>query len=578
VGRSKGIIGSVKVPVRWDIMTDRQKTRLSHITGRDTRVIKAYLGVIERNEKDLLVGIRKKKISASELDKLTLTATRGKASRTSVPHDFKNRFPNISVNEFQECRDTAIAMWQSHLERGGSRPFRAKGYSSRKIPRFAFGKCFDFLYTPEKEIKHWLSLRYSVDSVKRNRRIHERLLIPLSPSSYHLRKLEEGDLKTVRLFKDRRRKWWIIFTVTIDAETTNSLNLPFAVMGIDLGIEKAACTVLLTKQGYKHVCYWKQRDKLRRMKYYDDTVASLQRKKERNVFRKLDVTQITKQLRQLSEKRARLSKEYDNELVKNIAEHIRHLSKNYSLYVVMGRLKGIRWTARRGNYRGRKFRGMVHRWSFARLRKNLEHKLATLGFDTMKFFAVSEVWTSITCHKCGSKGYRPKQNLFICGTCGFRANADLNGAINIGRRIIKLIPSLSGERTGLGVWLLPNEKTIPKTSRNSRSKRKSTRSQRKPVLMGESVAECNNQTSREMNVSTKDPAVVSTVEKLPASKMAGSLGVMQRIETRRQGRNNVPLNLDKAHVTSHDSRHLKAGDSSREQGETQKFLSEFTHS
>lgn len=98
-------------------MTNRQKTRLSQITGRDTRVIKAYLGVIELHEKDLFVGIRKKRINASELDKLTLTATRGKSSRTSVPHDFKRRFQNISVNEFQECRDTAIAMWQSHLER-----------------------------------------------------------------------------------------------------------------------------------------------------------------------------------------------------------------------------------------------------------------------------------------------------------------------------------------------------------------------------------------------------------------------------------------------------------------------------
>ena len=221
---------------------------------------------------------------------------------------------------------------------------------------------------------------------------------------------------------------------------------------------------------------------------------------------------------------------------------------------------------------------MVHRWSFARVRDNLEHKLATYGFDSKRFFAVSEAWTSTKCHKCGSKGYRPKQSHFVCGTCGFRANADLNGAINIGRRVIKLIPSLSDEKTGLGVWLLPGEKTIPKTSRGKRSKRKSSLSQRKPVLVGESMAECRDQTSLEMYVSIKDPAVASTVEEPSASKMTGSLGVLQRTETRNQGRNNVPMNLDKAHVTSIDSGRLKAGDSSHENGETQKFLSEFTHS
>ena len=559
-------------------MTNRQKTRLSQITGRDTRVIKAYLGVIELHEKDLFVGIRKKRINASELDKLTLTATRGKSSRTSVPHDFKRRFQNISVNEFQECRDTAIAMWQSHLERGGAKPLGARGYSSRKIPRFAFGKCFDFLYTPDKEIKHWLSLRYSVDSVKRNRRIHERMLIPLSLSSYHLKRLKDGELKTVRLFKDRQRKWWTIFTVTLDVDITDSSSLQPAVMGIDLGIEKAACTVLLTKQGYKHVKYWKQRDKLRRMKHYDDVVASLQRKKEYHLFQNLDSTQVTRQLREISEKRARLSREYDNKLVKDIVEHILELAKKYNLHVVIGQVKGIRSTARKGNYRGRKFRGMVHRWSFARIRDNLQHKLATLGFDTKKFFAVSEAWTSIKCHKCENKGYRPKQNLFVCGTCGFRANADLNGAINIGRRVIKLISSLSDEKTGLGVWLLPGEKTIPKTSRSKRSKRKSSLSQRKSALVGESVAEYCDQTSLEIPVSTKDPAVVSTVEEPSVSKMTGGLGVSQRTETRYQGRNDVPVNLDKAHVTSNDSAHLRAGDSCCGKGGTQKFLSEFTHS
>lgn len=578
MGRSKGIIVSVKVPIRWDIMTDRQKTRLSQITGRDTRVIKAYLGVIERNEKELLVGTRKRKISAGKLDELTLTATRGKSSRTSVPHDFKKRFPNISVNEFQECRDTAIAMWQSHLEKGGSRPLGARGYSSRKIPRFVFGKCFDFHYTPGKEIKHWLNLRYSVESVKGSRTTHDRLLVPLSPSSYHLKRLKEGELKTVRLFKDRRRKWWVIFTVTVNADTSDSSSLPLAVLGIDLGIKKAACTVLLTKKGYKHVRYWKQQDKLRRMKHYDEIVASLQRRKEYLLSQNLDSTQVAAQLRVLNEKRVRLSKEYDNKLVKEIAEHVLELTKKYNLHVVIGQVKGIRSTARKGNYRGRKFRGMVHRWSFARVRDNLEHKLATLGYDSKKFYAVSEAWTSIMCHKCGNKGYRPKQNLFVCGTCGFRANADLNGAINIGRRVIKLIPSLRDEKTGLGVWLLPSEKTIPKTSRGNRSKRKSSLSQRKPALVGESVAECYDQTSLEMLASTKDPAMASTVEEPSVSRMTGSLGVCQRIETRCQGRDNIPVNLDKAHVISGDSGHLKTGNSSHEVGGTQKFLAEFTHS
>ena len=32
MGRSSGVIITVKVPIKWDVMTDRQKTRLSRIT------------------------------------------------------------------------------------------------------------------------------------------------------------------------------------------------------------------------------------------------------------------------------------------------------------------------------------------------------------------------------------------------------------------------------------------------------------------------------------------------------------------------------------------------------------------
>ena len=172
-----GTIISVKVPIRWDSMTDRQKTRLNRITGRDTRVIKAYLGVIEHHENELLTGRKRTRLDASKLDKLTLTASKGKAVRSNVPHDFKVRFPNISVNEFQECRDTAIAMWQSYLERGGSKPLGARGYSTRKIPRFAFTKRFDLVYSPSLEIRHWLNLRDSLDSVGEGRTRHDRLMI-----------------------------------------------------------------------------------------------------------------------------------------------------------------------------------------------------------------------------------------------------------------------------------------------------------------------------------------------------------------------------------------------------------------
>jgi IS605 OrfB family transposase len=575
MGRSKGTIISVKVPIKWDSMTDRQKTRLNRITGRDTRVIKAYLGVIEQHENELLVGKKRTRINASKLDELTLTAIKNKSGtsqRTSVTHDFKIKFSKISVNEFQECRDTAIAMWQSHLELGGVRPLRTRGYSTRKIPRYAFTQRFEIIHNPEIEIKYWLRLRDSLDSVPEGRVRHDKLMIPLSISSFHLNRMREGEVKTARIFKDSKRKWWAIFTVTLAVEPIDSTGKSPAILSIDLGINKAACSVLLTQKGYKQVHYWKQEDKLKRMKVLDERIASLQREKEQLINNGLIPDRVTAQLRTLSGKREQVSKEYDKKMVKDISDFIIKMPEQYDLYVSIGQLKGIRNSARKGNYKGRGFRGMIHRWAFARVRKMLGHKLAAYGLDSRRYLAVPEAWTSIMCHKCGHKGIRPKQNLFICPTCGLKLNADLNGAINIGKRLIMLIPSLRDEN-GLGMWLTPRDRSILKArGKKSSSQGKSALPQRTPASKGESVADSYDQTTLDLSAMGKDPAMVNAVENPSAITSSGGCEPMQRTEARSHQRNNVPVKRGKARDIVPVLVQEQAGDSSHKKGGTQKFL------
>jgi len=310
------------------------------------------------------------------------------------------------------------------------------------------------------------------------------------------------------------------------------------------------------------------------MKRYDERVEFLQKEKEALLKTGMDPSGVTKKLRDMSRKRVRVSIVYDKRMVKDISDHILELVQKYDLYVCIGRVKGIRNTARKGNFKGRAFRGMIHKWSFARVTELLRHKLATRGFNTMRFKSIPESWTSIKCHKCGHKGNRPKQSLFICHTCGYRANADLNGAINIGRRLIMLIPSLRDEK-GLGMWLLPKEKAILKARRSIRSKGKSSLPQRPPAsLEGGSVADCYDQTTLELSLSSKNPAMVKTVEKAFATLRTGTHSEqMQRTEVTSRQRNYVSVKPGKAHVTVSGSGLIQAGDSSREKDGTQKFLS-----
>jgi transposase len=570
--RSKGMVISVKVPIYWEMMTDRQKLRLSRITSRDTRVIKAFLGVIERHESQLLFDKTTNRIDSAKLVELTLTATRGSADRPTVEHDFKDRFKNISVNELQACRDTSVAMWESYLAAGGRKPLRSKGYASRKLPRYIYRNCFDVVYTPKLQTKHWLRIRDSLDSVRQGRTVHDSLMIPLCMSSYHLTKLESGSAKSVRIHKDSDRKWWAIFSVSLpEAESDTSSLLP-AVIGIDLGVRKAVCSVLLTSNCLKDVRYWTQKEKVQQIKHYDSIVASLQRKRDTLLQDGQSASSVKKKLNTMGNKRARISNDHDRKLVKLLTSYIAGLSQHYDLYIAIGRVKGIRSIARRGNFKGSHYRGMIHRWSFYRITESLKHKLGIQAIPQNRFHVVPEAWTSIVCHKCGHKGYRPKQSYFLCHTCGYRDNADKNAAINIGRRLIMLIPSLKNENTGLGSWLLPKEKAKPKTKRSKTSKWMSSLPERLPTSSeGESVADCSDQTSLEESGSSTDPAMVTTVEAPSVAEKRGSLGkTKQWTEAQSRERSNAPMTSSKGHVTETEFNSNLAGDSSHGKRGTQK--------
>jgi IS605 OrfB family transposase len=535
MARSKGVLISVKVPVKWEVMTERTQQRLRQIVGRDTRAIRSFLGIIEHHENALLTGRSRNRISDGILDKLTLTAVKVKAGfsqRLLVPHDMKTRFPRMSQNELQECRQTAVSMYESYLElrrmkgRKASRPCAING--TRRIPRWVFSQRFKLIEHTTKIAHMWLSLRDSLDSVPESRRTHDRLLIPLKISPHHLNQMKRGEVKALQIFTDRFHKWWATFSVNLHMRQEAPVTRPRAVLGIDLGIEKAVCATLVTPTKVRETRYFVQKEKVKRIRRLDRQVANLQQEMNLKGNIGQSKNKLSLKLRSLRNKRERVAKEYDKILVRQLKDHILELSEKYTLYVAVGRLKNIRHTAHRGNYRGRRFRGMIHRWAFARITQGLKHQLAQLGWKVegrdSRYKVVSEAWTSIMCWKCGCKGIRPKQNLFVCPTCGHKTNADKNGAINIAGRLITLTKSLHGVR-GLGKWTdsvqRARKRSLPK------AKGKTHSSQRKSLLpskgqvssLGESAAVHYVQMDLlsfgdDSGMGDDDHAVVRTVESL----------------------------------------------------------------
>jgi IS605 OrfB family transposase len=534
-------------------MTERTRRRLRQTVGRDTRVIRAFLGIIEQHEDDLLTGRNRQRISDGKLDQLTITTIKVKSGyerRTSVPHDFKVRFPRISQNEMIECRQTAVALYESYLKlrakrgRNASRPTVVNG--TRRIPRWVFSQRFKIIEKRTSVFRWWLDIRDAFDSVQEKRFHHDRLSIPLKISPFHLNQMGRGEVKALQIFTDKKHKWWVSFAVRIAVDAPQECEIPVAILGIDLGIEKAVCSTLLTPEKVRETRYFVQEEKVKTIKKYDSLVADLQREMHTRSNDSQPSERIAERLRRLRSKRENVAREYDRVLIRQLLDYISDLSQKYTLYVVIGRLKNIRTRAKKGNYRGRRFRGMIHSWAFARITNSLKHGLAQLGWKVdgkdPRFRAVPEMWTSIICWKCGSKGKRPKQNYFHCPACGHKTNADRNGSINIAARLLTLTKSLHSVR-GLGKWasVIVKAKTRskrPKTRKKKPSRGKSLLSKKELTSgSGESAAVHHAQMSLlsfsdGAEKGDNDPAVERTVETL---SVAGSDDPAQEKEARSVG-------------------------------------------
>ncbi|MHA1484076.1 MAG: zinc ribbon domain-containing protein [Candidatus Thorarchaeota archaeon] len=386
-----------------------------------------------------------------------------------------------------------------------------------------------------------------MDSVLEKRRVHDRLHVPLKMSPYHLKQLKRGELKALQIITDRTGKWWVILAVRlVDVLKTVDTSLPPAVLGIDFGIKKAACTALITPEKVRETKYFVQKEKVRTIEKYDLLVASLQGEMDTRRKSEKPYDNVAAKLRKLKTKRENIAREYDRVLIKRLVDYISELSERYTLYVALGKLKHIRNKARRDSRKSREFRKMIHSLPFSRITNSLKYQLLQLGWPvdgrTSRFRVVPEAWTSILCWKCGSKGRRPKQSDFHCPSCGHKTNADRNGAINIAGRFITLTESLHSVR-GRGKWA-DSVNTDKRSRLNSSQKTHSGRKSSLPHMDAishprESAVVHRTQLSLldfsdGIKMDDNDPAVESTVETLSVvgsdSPTSG-----QRKETRSTG-------------------------------------------
>jgi len=227
--------------------------------------------------------------------------------------------------------------------------------------------------------------------------------VAIKPHKDILPDYEIGESKVFRKNGD----WYLHITISKEVELKESYAHTIAV---DIGERVMAC-VCGTWNSLKPIFYGREIRGIRR--HYAWLRRRLQEKK------------LLKKVKQIGNKESRIV----NDLLHKISKEIINLAKEHDAVIVVGKLNKIRQSAQK---KGKRMRRLINSWAYYRLQKYIKYKALWEG---IKVIYVDEKGTSITCHKCGTKGKRRTQGCFECSNCGLRDfNADLNGARNILKR------------------------------------------------------------------------------------------------------------------------------------------------
>lgn len=238
-----------------------------------------------------------------------------------------------------------------------------------------------------------------------------RVVVPFILGAYQAERLNypKGQADLVRR---KNGKWFLIVTVDVP-EGTMTPATDF--IGVDLGIAKIATD----SDGAAHS---------------GKVVEAVRRKHnlQRNRLQKRGTKGARKKLKRVSGKEARFKRHENHCISKAIVDTAKRTGRGIAL-------EDLTHIRARVTARGKDARNRLSGWGFAQLGTFIDYKARLVGVEVVY---VDPRNTSRACHECGhvAKSNRKSQAEFSCGSCGYRANADVNAARNIRALGISKLP------------------------------------------------------------------------------------------------------------------------------------------
>jgi putative transposase len=218
---------------------------------------------------------------------------------------------------------------------------------------------------------------------------------------HYLLKFQQGETR----LQYRKGNFYLLTTIKIETPAEQSVR---EFIGVDLGL----VNLITDSDGQQYSGSPLRATRIR----HDHLRQKLQKKG-------------TKSAKRMLKKRSGKERRFRNDVNHCLSKQLVQQAQRTKRGIALEDLKGIR-----ARIRARKpQRTHLHRWAFADLRQKISYKAQRVGVPVV---LVAPQYTSQMCASCGNidQRNRPAQSVFRCTSCGHAAHADVNAAINIGRR------------------------------------------------------------------------------------------------------------------------------------------------
>lgn len=248
-----------------------------------------------------------------------------------------------------------------------------------------------------------------------------RVALKMSPKHEQLLQCPEIQICDSELLK-LGNEFFLHVAVKKCVDTTPKLSGKLAIIGIDSGIRNTAVSVVLRDGRITGVDMYSGKRLEHKVKQAKAKLAKFNRhvythNSRHCVEKAMDMETI------IGCKLSNYTRDYLHKVSSEIiAKAIELHAQGYEVLIACENLKQIR----------KRISGKLHWWAFRKLLDFVKYKAEWEGIPYME---VEPTNTSRICPKCRNYDKKNRRNLrFICTECGYNANADLVGAMNIATR------------------------------------------------------------------------------------------------------------------------------------------------